>query len=732
VTNLWQIREEIFTPQLKQILSQETVFTVGNGYFGTRGTFEEGYPHATPATLLYGVFDAIPTGKEELANIPDWTGIQLFVNGERFRLDQGKILSYERVLDLKTATLVRTVRWESPSGVRLHVVSERFASLADEHTGIIRYSVTVEQNSEQQEDVHVQLRAGLNTAQGNYGLMHWETTDQANVKDTIWLTSETLKSQVTLAQVFSLSTATTSLQRSVVDSDIAPAIYLDGPLVTGTTLTVEKVVVMYTSRDEGDPLSNALTHHAQLFTGHEDTPMYLYETLLAQQTAAWHDFWQEADVVIEGDAKAQLGIRYSIYQLRINVSSHDDRYSVAAKGLTGFGYRGHIFHDTEIFMLPFYTYVFPAIARNLLLYRYHLLPAARQKAHANGYNGAQFPWESTLDGKEATPSAIIHPESGELIPVLNGTIELHITSSIAYATYQYWSASGDDAFLRDYGAELLISTALFWDSRAEQHGDHYDISNVIGPDEWHEHVKNNAYTNYMAQDNIQNALRVYEWLQSNAPTKAQELATQLGLDDKRIAHMHDVCEHLRYSLDEKSGLIEQFEGFFKLEHLDQSKYAGRTDSYQGIFGMKEIQKYQIVKQADTLMMLTLLREKFDQRIKAANWNYYFPITDHDYGSSLTPAFHAILASELNHPADAYNLYMKGALVDLENQRGNTAEGVHCACAGAVWQAAIFGIAGLHVDDTGYTTNPCWPEGWQRLAFTFQHKGQTIHVDLRRA
>lgn len=732
MTNLWQIREETFTPQLKQILSQETVFTIGNGYFGTRGSFEEGYPHATPATLLYGVFDAIPTGKEELANIPDWTGIQLFVNSERFRLDQGKILSYERVLDLKTATLVRTVRWESPNGIRLRVVSERFASLADEHTGIIRYSVTIEQNNEQKEDVHVQLRAGLNTAQGNYRLMHWETTDQANVKDTVWLTSKTFKSGVTLAQVFSLSTATTGLRRHVIASDIAPAIYLEGPLATGTTLTVEKVVVMYTSRDEGDPLSNALAHHAELFVAHDDTPTYLYDTLLAQQATAWYDFWQEADVVIEGDAKAQLGIRYNLYQLRINVSEHDDRYSVAAKGLTGFGYRGHVFHDTEIFMLPFYTYVFPEIARNLLLYRYHLLPAARKKAHANGYNGAQFPWESTLDGEEATPSAIIHPESGELIPVLNGIIELHITSSIAYATYEYWRVSGDDDFLRDYGAELLISTALFWDSRAEQHGDHYDISNVIGPDEWHEHVKNNAHTNYMARNNIQNALRAYEWLKSNAPEKAGELATQLGLDNQRIAHMHDVSEHLRFTLDEKSGLIEQFEGFFKLQHLDQSKYADRTDSYQGILGMEEIQKYQIVKQADTLMMLTLLREQFDQRIKAANWDYYFPITDHNYGSSLTPAFHTILACELNHPADAYSLYMKGALVDLENQRGNTAEGVHAACAGAVWQAAIFGIAGLHVDDTGYTTNPCWPAGWQRLAFTFRHKGETIHVDLRRA
>jgi trehalose/maltose hydrolase-like predicted phosphorylase len=731
VENLWQIREESFIPQLKHVLSQETVFTIGNGYFCTRGAFEEGYPRATPATLLYGVFDAVPIAKEELANAPDWTGIQIFLNDERFRLDQGKILSYERILDLKSAVITRTVRWESEKGVRIRVVSERFASLADEHVGIIRYSVTLEESSHQ-EDVKLLLRAGLNTAQGNYHLMHWETINQDNKKDALWLTSETFQSMVTLAQVFSLRTTAPNIQQVIVDSDVEPAIHLSCPLTVGTTITTEKVLVMYNSRDNGDPLYNALAHHDKLFAENDATQPYIYDALLAQHREAWKNFWQEADAILEGDSKAQLGLRYSIYQLRINASDHDDRYSVAAKGLTGFGYRGHIFHDTEVFMLPFYTHVLPEIARNLLLYRYHLLPAAREKAKANGHSGAQFPWESTLSGEETTPTSIIHPESGEVIPVLNGFIELHITSSIAFATNEYWSVTGDNDFLRDYGAELILSTAIFWGSRAEKHGNRYDINNVIGPDEWHEHVNNNAHTNYMAQANIQNAFAAYHWLQKNAPEKAQELATQLGLDDECLAHLQDVSEHIYLPFDPETGLIEQFDGFFKLKKLDQSKYVGRKDSYQGILGMKEIQKYQIIKQADTLMMLTMLRDKFDERIKAANWDYYFPITDHDYGSSLTPAFHAILASELNHPEDAYNMYMKGSLVDLENQRGNTPEGIHAACAGAVWQAAIIGVAGLRINDTGYTTNPCWPQHWQRLAFSFNHKGQRNYVDLHRS
>ncbi|MGZ6386796.1 MAG: hypothetical protein ACXWOL_15375, partial [Ktedonobacteraceae bacterium] len=456
-----------------------------------------------------------------------------------------------------------------------------------------------------------------------------------------------------------------------------------------------------------------------------------YETLLAEHKKAWQDYWRVSDVIIEGDDKAQQAVRYNIYQLCINASSHDSRYSIAAKGLTGFGYRGHVFHDTEIFMLPYFTFVHPDIARNLLMYRYRLLPAARAKAKSNGYEGAQYPWESTLNGEETTPPAIVHPETGELVPVLNGQIELHITASIAHGVWQYWQFTGDDEFMREYGTELLLYTAEFWASRVvwNPESGQYEIDNVIGPDEWHEHVNNNAFTNYMARWNIQAAIDALRWLKSTYPDKAKELTQQLDLHEKRLAHWHDVITHIRIPLDKRTGLIEQFDGFFKLELFDQEKYKGRTTSYQGILGIKVVQYYQIIKQADVLMLLTTLDKQFDLKTKKVNWEYYYPITDHDYGSSLTPAFHVILACELGLVETAYHMFMKGALVDLEDQRGNSDEGIHCACAGAVWQAAILGFAGLRFTDDGYTTAPCWPEGWTRLAFTCFHKGKQLSIDL---
>ncbi len=749
--NVWQISQNRFDP--KRLNVDETVYTIGNGYFATRGSFEEGYLGASPATLLYGVFDNIPIGKEELANVPDWLRIVLFVNDERFRLDRGKILEFQRTLDMRNAILTRTVRWESPSGIRLKVDAERFASLADEHVGAINYSVTVEELPRGMVEANVTIRASLNTAVGNHDMMHWETVDQYHDGNLIWLYSQTRHSHVRLVQAMSFKTLTPSFHDDLIESDIAPAIRLQGCLAAGETVTTEKIVVMFTSRDVSDPRSTAMDHlqqilktgdatehseetaewHPQNQAAEPDKQIDPYLSLRAKNEEAWQEYWQQSDIIIEGDDKAQQAIRYNIYQLRISVDSDDSRYSIAAKGLTGFGYRGHVFHDTEIFMLPFYIYEHPDIARNLLLYRYHLLPAARAKAEHNGYQGAQYPWESTLNGEEATPISIVHPESGELIPVLNGHIELHITASVAFATWHYWYVSGDDDFMRDYGAEILLNTAKFWGSRAtyndERHD--YEIDDVIGPDEWHEHVNNNVYTNYMAKWNIQRAIEVLDWLRKTSPNKEREMERKLDLTNERLAHWREVAEKMRIPQNEQTHVFEQFDGFFDLEHLDQQDYKGRTASYQAILGVKPVQQYQIIKQADVLMLLTILRDHFDLETKRANWEYYYPITDHDYGSSLTPALHVILACELGYTDTAYNLFMKGALVDLENPRGNSAEGIHLACCGAVWQATVFGFAGLTVTDEGYTTKPCLPDHWTRLAFKFLRRGEENFVDLRK-
>src|SRR5437016_1928477 len=361
--------------------SQETVYTIGNGYFATRGTFEENYFGATPGTLLSGVFDDIGIGKEELANAPDWLPIKLFVNGERFHMRRGRILAYQRTLDMQNGVLTRTVHWESPTGIRLKIQSERFASLADEHIGIIRYSVTAEEKTPGIEEMELLLHATFNMAVSNYDVMHWEPIDQWHEDELVWLLSQTHHSAVQLLQTMSFSTPAPGFRRGIFDSDTAPSIELQGKLATGETITAEKIVVMYTTRDATDPVMAAFKHHRKMLSA-STGPLQprarrsLYEVLLAQNEEAWQDYWQCSDIIIEGDDKAQQAIRYNLYQLRISVNPGDSRFSIAAKGLTGFGYHGHVFHDTVVYMLRYFTHVHPVIARTMLPSLYNILSPA--------------------------------------------------------------------------------------------------------------------------------------------------------------------------------------------------------------------------------------------------------------------------------------------------------------------------------------------------------------------
>lgn len=729
--NPWHITETAYDPAT--LSDGESIYTIGNGYFGTRGSFEEGHPGSKESTLLAGVFDAIAEAKEELADVPDWLPVQLQVNGEHFRLDRGKVLAYERTLDMQRGLLTRTVRWQSPKGVQVKIVSERFASLADDHLGAMRYSVTLEELPNGQEtgprempEVEVTLWAVFNIATGNDNVMHWEVVEQGQEGELVWLHSQTRHSKVQLTQAMSFHAHAHGFQHEAMNLDFAPGIRLQGRLAHGETVTAEKLVMLYTSRDTADPRNEAITCLREITEAHGKA----YDVQLTQHEAAWHAFWEHSDILIEGDDHAQQLARYSIYQLRINAPRHDERFSIGAKGLTGFGYHGHILHDTEIFMLPFFIYTDPANAKNLLMYRYRLLPAAREKARNNGYRGAQYPWESALDGSEATPDAMYLPEQHGLRPVLNGKLELHVTSSVAFATWQYWQVSGDDAFIREYGAEVLLSTAQFWASRAEHIAGRYEIRDVIGPDEWHEHVNNDTYTNYMARWNIQAGLNALAWLKQQDTKHAEQLLQKLELDEQELEHWRDVATNLYIPQDRATGRFEQFDGFSNLQSIDQGQFKDRTESYQVLLGMEKLQGIKIIKQADVLMLLTLLRDHFDLNTKRVNWDYYHPLTDHEHGSSLTPALHAILACELGLTDLAYQHLLQGALIDLVDLHGDTAKGIHLASCGAVWQALVFGFAGLTLTRDSYMTNAHLPAHWKRLSFSFVHNGQDVAVDIQ--
>lgn len=721
----WIITESEFDPT--HLHHQETVFTLGNGYLGTRGAFEEGYPSDWPATFIHGLYDDVPLVYTELANCPNWLPLLVVIEGDYFRLDRGQVLRYQRQLDMQQGLLSRDVRWRSPSGHTVDLRFERFASLADPHALALRCQITPLDF-----EGRIEVQAGLNSYSDNLGSAHWEWLDQGRADDTVWLHVRTRHSAIELGMAARLTAnGADAIQIKPIGCPGYPTLEMTCQAQRGQTITLEKIVTVFTSRETESPAQAAQDR----LTGLRD-----YTTLLTAHKAAWDETWQASDVVIEGDDTAQLAVRYNLFQTLIAAPRHDERSSIPAKTLSGFGYRGHVFWDTDIFIVPFLAFTQPALARNLLAYRYHTLPGARRKAQAAGYEGAMFAWESADTGDEVTPRWLPDSQGQELVRIWCGDIEHHITADVAYAVWNYWRASGDDDWMRRYGAEIILDTALFWGSRAEEklalslpNGTErgcYEIRDVIGPDEYHERVDNNAFTNRMAQWNLETGLQVLAWLRREDAAQAAALERQLDLNPQRLQHWAAVIGGMRMSHDPESGLIEQFEGFFDLRDANLADYEPRTQSMQAILGIEETNHYQILKQADVLMLLYLLRDHYDRQTLQANWDYYNPRTDHTYGSSLGPAIHAILACELGMPEEAYQHFMRAALVDLEDVRGNAAHGIHAASAGGLWQAVVFGFGGARLTGAGPVATPRLPPGWTRLKFRLQHHGQWHDFDLR--
>ncbi len=712
--NTWLIQEPEFTPSA--IGPQEAVFTIGNGNLSTRGTFEEGFSGCDDVTLVHGVFDDVPTVMTELANVPSWLPLAVYIEGEKVSLDAGEILSYERTLDMRTGVLTRSFRWRSPGNRTVDVRYERFTSLADPHVLALRCQVTPVDFSGT-----VEVRAALDGHVDNAGVRHWLKVKQGEQGErTVFLESRTRGTGLLLAEAAWLDVRGASAKYTLHPIENCPTIVARWTAQTGQTVTVDKVVSLYTAHDAGRKTCEAaLAKLAEV----QATPD-AYDRLLAASSHAWAEVWDAADVIIEGDDEAQRAIRYSLFQLFIAAPQADPFVSIAAKTMSGFGYRGHVFWDTEIFILPVFTYTHPAIARNLLLYRYHTLGGARAKAREAGLDGAQYPWEAALTGEEVTPRFVPGP-AGKDVRIWTGDIELHISSDIAYAVWQYWQATGDDDFMLQYGAEMILDTAVFWASRVEWEPEknRYEISDVIGPDEYHEHVDNNVYTNYLARWHLGLAQAVLNWLRHSAPAKAAELVERLALTGARLEKWRDIIAKIYILQDPTTRLFEQFEGYFQRRDVDLAAMEPRSRSVQALLGIEETNETQVLKQPDVLMLFYLLPDEFDAQTMRVNWDYYTPRTDLTHGSSLAPGIQAILACRMGDADMAYPFFMQAALIDLHDLRLNTRDGIHGAAAGAAWQAVVLGFGGLRVTENSLTTQARLPKHWKRLAFKVWHKGE---------
>ena len=720
----WLIEETEFDRTRQN--QSETVFTVGNGYLSTRGSLEERYPEDLPATLLSGLYDEISIFHTELANAPDWTCAHLLVDGERFSLSQGKLLLHERTLDLRDGILRRHVQWQSPHGETVEIQTMRFASMADPHLCVQLYAVTALDF-----DGEVKLQTWLDGKAENpgippfpeVGVLHWKELSQGSADaQTIYLGTRTRSSKI------ELGIATGFVLEGIPEGKIhtqegaCPSLDLTCHLHKGQTVVAIKLTAIYTSLEEENPVETSLLKV-------QEARDKGYAAIMREHWEAWARLWENSAVRIEGDEQAQRAVRFNLYHLLI-AAPRTERTSIPAKTLSGFGYRGHVFWDTDTFILPFFALTQPEVAKRALLYRYHTLTGAREKARQAGFEGAMFAWESATDGSEVTPRWV-PDKNGSPVPILCGTLEHHISADVAHAVWQYWQASGDDEFMRDFGAEIILSTAQFWASRVEYDNDreHYVIRHVIGPDEYHDDVDNNAFTNAMARWNLKAGVKVWTWLVERSPKKAEALRSKIDLAGESIKEWDEIADRIEFHHDQETGLIEQFDGYFSLEKIDISTLEPRTRSVYDILGPEKLRKSQAIKQPDVLMLLSLLPTEFDERTLRANWEYYESRTDDKYGSSLSPSIQAILGCKVGEIENAHEHFLRAALVDLEDSRGNTGEGIHAASAGGVWQALVLGFGGLRITPEGPRAWPQLPEHWKRLRFSVWYRGQRLSFDL---
>jgi trehalose/maltose hydrolase-like predicted phosphorylase len=705
----WVLHAEGYDPLRES--SVESRFAISNGFMGIRAAraITRGARWIVPPrTYVAGLFDTIGTEQAVPGLVPavDWLHVRILLPGGLWAHHPNDVASHRMTLDMRRGVLLTEghqlkVQSQAIRGrtLRLVSLSERAVGLQliQLEFGIGEVEVTLEASFEG-------INLGLISEQHDQDLGLWRT--QHSGKGLAMATASSLQIDghdlppTALGQL-KWSWTWKSHPGQVVCFERFVAVTRDG----------------MQDADLGSAARDKLGVARQLG----------WRGVVAEHEAAWSSRWQCSDVEVDGDASAQQALRFAFYHLNSAANPADEDVSIGARALTGDDYRGHVFWDTEIYLLPFYILTWPEAARALLMYRFHTIDGARAKAARMGWRGALYAWESADTGAEATPDQVIGPDR-QVVDVLCGKQEQHISADVAHAVWQYWQATGDEGFLLDAGAEILLETGRFWSSRAQKEADgHCHIRGVIGPDEYHAHIDDNAFTNVMARWNIRRALDVAALLRERWPERWAHLASRLGVDDTEMKQWRMVAEALATGLDVKTGLFEQFAGYFALEDIDLTHYAGRSVPMDVVLGRERTQRSQVVKQADVVALLGLLPEEFIGDTGAENFRYYAPRCSH--GSSLSHAMHGLVAARLGYSEMALRHFRQTAAIDLTDTHVAIDGGVHIGALGGIWQMAVLGFAGLSLHSGGIQLTPQLPAAWRSIGFHVQWRGRRLKVRI---
>jgi len=723
----WYVIEEDFDPANNH--RNEAIFSLGNGHLGMRGTLEEDYSGppstSTPGFYINGVYDSediiygeeapnLPKYSQTIVNLMDWTGINLFLEEEKLDLLTGRVLDYQRILDMRSGVLRRKFVWLSPERREIEVEILRLISQANKHLALIDYQLRPLNFKGK-----VRLVSSVDGKTGN--LHHFRKKRTMSVSSAgfannrSYMIQQASRSGIDVAGAFKHDLelpADTRLTQDnfVIDEEIVEEFSFNVRPDQNYRLT--KFAAFYNSREtRRDRILN------QAMTGVNRGFNQGVKKLKTSQKKYMEDFWQDFDIFIRGDASLQQALRFNAFQL-MQSTGRDSQTSVAAKGLTGEFYEGHYFWDTETYIVPFYLFNRPELARNLLEYRYNILEEARQNASRVRVQGALFPWR-TINGKEA---------SGFF---MGSTVQFHIDADIAYAIYLYVTATEDYEFLYDKGAEILVETARMWVSRGdyvEDCGGEFYLNEVCGPDEYKPGVNNNCFTNYLARFNLIFARDTIVRMEEEAPDKFNQLVKKIDLSQAEVNDWMKAAKRMYLPYDEDLEIHPQDDSFLCKKQIDIEEEIPHSElPLANNWHPLTIWRYQLIKQADVILLMLILGDQFSLEEKKNNYDFYEPKTTHD--SSLSPSVYSIIASEIGYLEEAYNYFIQTARLDLDDFNENTYQGLHTAGLGSAWMTVVYGFAGMRNYHGSISFKPYLPEQLESYQFTIYFKSRHLRVKV---
>jgi alpha,alpha-trehalose phosphorylase len=720
----WRLVERAYNPGYVQ--QTETLFALSNGYLGIRGSPEEGEPAYRPGTLLNGFHETWPivypepahgfaTTGQTIAPVPDGTAIRLLVDDDPVSCETVEVPEFERALDMRRGVLDRTVVYRLSDGRRFRLRTTRFVSLTRRHLACLRYELTaldtggrvvISSELATPRDIVADLAADPRMSRG----LTSETlrpgpewSDGARVVRTY----RTSRSGLAVAVGVEHEADDAADLRTHLDESCARVV-LDVDAPAGRTVTLTKwLAYHYGTGDAAE-----LAHRAGLTLDRAGTAGY--EAVRAEHEREVAEFWERSDVLWEGGAVAQQALHFNLFSL-LQASHRSEGHGVAAKGLTGTGYEGHYFWDTEVYVLPFLIHTAPQVARSLLMHRIRMLPDARRRAREVGCEGALFPWR-TINGKEASAYYAA------------GTAQYHIDADIAYALTQYVEVTGDTDLLFRHGAELLVETARMWAGLgffSDRRDGKFVIHKVTGPDEYSTVVDNNLFTNLMAAETLGAAAEAVDRLRAESPEDHARLVERTGLREGEVATWRRAAEQIHLPYDEQAGVHLQDDRF-----LDQTPwdFAGTPpESYPLLLNYHPlvIYRHQVIKQADVVLATVLLPERFTAEERRRIFEHYDPLTTGD--SSLSECIQAIAAAGVGKYRTAEEYLVDAAAVDVADRAGNLRDGVHVASAGGTWLAIVCGFGGYRWRTTEFS--PMLPTRATRLRFPLLIRGSLLTVDI---